>query len=237
MSEPGWRWRSPSLQQGSGNTRGTIVMRRRRVETDVKTKDRMEIYRKGIGDEKRLDKDRESKQNIRLTINRHVHIEGERRVAAVTPRVHRAHIGPSVLVLDQWQFGHRVCVCFLALHVNAARCCPGYLDGIARINSGSQPHGAQLRDGCSGENARVETAVLHSGNKEQGENPGILEVRVSQSRGGLGGTTGELLAFAGRENQFPFIQKKAAFGHFNKLFPVALVPARVLIGFRAAEER
>jgi len=29
----------------------------------MKTKDRMKIYRKGIGDKKRMDKDRETKQN------------------------------------------------------------------------------------------------------------------------------------------------------------------------------
>lgn len=91
---------------------------------------------------------------ISLTIKSHVHDEGEKSFAAVPAGANHTDIGPVVSPLDTWQFGHGARVwLFLALQGNAARCYPGDLgDGKVRINSGNQPQGALLRNGCSGGN-------------------------------------------------------------------------------------
>lgn len=84
-------------------------------------------------------------------MNSHVHIEGEKIVAALSPRANDADIGPSVTGLDLRQFGHSARVWLvLTLNGSPTRCCPDNLgDGKVRIHAGNQPQGAELRNGCS----------------------------------------------------------------------------------------
>lgn len=92
-----------------------------------------------------------SLSQISLTINSHIHTEGEKSSAADAPGANHTDIHPIVTALDMWQFGHSACVwLFFTLHGHVARCCPGDLgDGRVRINTGNQPQGALLRNGCS----------------------------------------------------------------------------------------
>lgn len=90
-----------------------------------------------------------------LTINCHVHVEGEGSPTAVTLRVNQTDVSPAVTDLEQWKFGHCACVwLFLALHGNTSRRFPGDLgDCRVRIHTGNQCQGAELWNGCSGDNS------------------------------------------------------------------------------------
>lgn len=88
---------------------------------------------------------------VSLTINGHVHIEGEMSPAAFPSRVNCTDVDPTVAPLDLRQFSHRANVWhFLNPHGNAIRCFPGdFGDGRVRINFSNQTQGAALKNSWS----------------------------------------------------------------------------------------